>query len=860
MVKIYTICKLFTFILLFNILSIPLTAIAEDTDANKLQVPFSVDTQNLTVWNGEDYVPFFIKGINLGVSVPGTFPGELAATKEQYQSWIADIQDVGFNCIRVYTLHYPRFYEALKEFNDANPANPVYVMHGVWLEEEIDDYTDDLQELNTVFNQEIEDVIDCIHGNNSIDHRYGKAYGTFSADISPWIMSYIMGREIQPAEIEKTNDNHTDETSYSGEIFKLTTGSPSEVWAVSKLEYLVNYERSNYDTERPVSISSWPTLDPLTHPTETSTDEDTQSLDLANLDFSNAPAGYFASYHAYPYYPDFISEDPTYQQYFDALGSNSYLGYITDLKNHYQNFPVLIAEIGTPSSWGIAHYSSNGMHHGGNSEVAQGLNFLRLLDNIEEANCAGGVGFAWIDEWFKQTWITNPFDFNAEARILWHNITAAEQNYGLIAFRPAETTYTELENFGDDQPITKVQAANDFDYLKLRLSLKNELSNIDTIWMAIDTYDATLGESILPSGDTISNRAEFALRITNYSAELFVTEAYDLYGIWHGVSEDEQLYHSIASDGAPWNLVRWKNNDENYEIQYVGNLKTRRSELPSSSLDAVVISNDSIDISLPWSLLQVTDPANTKVMNDDRSTIDTTEEAVSDGISISILHNNVLMEGSNRFLWGWGFPDNYVEVKKQSYYITQDGLTEFNNAPIAYTDYYETNQDESLVVETNEGLLVNDFDFDGNSIFAELSGFTENGFVFLEEDGSFEYIPDTGYSGEDSFTYRTFDDDSYSIKTTVSIDVATVTGIDDLEEENLVVSIYPNPARSFLNIELPNDDSSLIRIINMKGSIIYEKQINSSKHVIDVHYLTKGVYLLSIQTSTDLVRKKIIIN
>lgn len=860
MVKFYTIFKLSIFILLFTILSLPFSAIAQDNDANKLQVPFSVDTQNLTVWNGEDYVPFFIKGINLGVSVPGTFPGELAATKEQYQSWIADIQEVGFNCIRLYTLHYPRFYEALKEFNDANPANPVYVMHGVWLEEEIDDYTNDLHELNTVFNQEIEDVVDCIHGNNSIDHRYGKAYGTFSADVSPWIMSYIIAREIHPAEIEETNEQHADETSYSGEIFKLATGSPSEVWATSKLDYLVNYERSNYDTERPVSITSWPTLDPLTHPTETSTDEDTQSLDLANLDFSNAPAGYFASYHAYPYYPDFISEDPTYQQYFDALGSNSYLGYITDLKNHYQNFPVLIAEIGTPSSWGIAHYSSNGMHHGGNSEVAQGLNFLRLLDNIEEANCAGGIGFSWIDEWFKRTWITDPFDFNSEARILWHNITAAEQNYGLIAFRPAETTYTELESFGDDQPITKVDAAADFDYLKLRLSLKNELSNIDTIWMAIDTYDATLGESILPSGDTITNRAEFALRITNYSAELFVTQAYDLYGIWHGVSEDEQLYHSIATDGAPWNLVRWKNNDENYEIQYVGNLKTRRSELPSSSLDAVVISNDSIDISLPWSLLQVTDPANTKVMDDDRTTTDTTEEAISDGIAISILHNDVLMEGSNRYLWGWGFPDNYVEVKKQSYYITQDGLTEFNTAPIAYTDYYEINQDESLVVEANEGLLANDFDFDGNSIYAELSGFTENGFVFLEEDGSFEYIPDTGFSGEDSFTYRAFDDGAWSVKTQVSINVATVTGIDDFEEESLLVSIYPNPARSYLNIELPNDDASLIRIINMKGSIIYEKQINSSKHVIDVHYFSKGVYLLSIQTSTDLVRRKVIID
>ncbi len=832
---------------------------AEETDPNRTQVPFSTDTQNFTVWNGENYVPFFIKGINLGVSIPGTFPGELAASKDQYARWIEDIHDVGFNCIRVYTLHYPRFYEALKEFNDANPASPMYIMHGVWLEEELSGYTNDLYQLNDAFNQEIKDVVNCIHGNNSIDHRFGKAYGLYTVDVSPWLMSYIIGREIHPAEIQETNSKHSDQTSFSGTAFKLASASPSEVWAVSHLDELVRYERNNYNTERPVSISSWPTLDPLAHPTETTTDEDKQSLDLANLDLSGAPAGYFASFHAYPYYPDFISEDPSYKQYSDPLGPNSYLGYISDLKNHYKNFPVLIAETGTPSSWGIAHYSSNGMNHGGSSEVEQGLNFLRLLDNIEEAGCAGGIQFSLLDEWFKRTWITDPFDFNPEARILWHNITAAEQNFGLIAFRPSEISYLVLDDFGSDKPIKKILTAADFDFFNIRLMLEKELSNIDTIWMAIDTYDANLGESILPSGTTITNRAEFALRITNYSAELFVTQAYDLFGLWHGVSEAKQLYHSTVTDGAPWNLVRWKNNDKNYEIQYVGNLKTRRTELPPSSLDAVIISNDSIDIHLPWSLLQVTDPANAKVMNDDRATPET-EEAISDGIALSVLHNDVLLEGNNRFIWSWGTPTNYVEVKKQSYYVVKDGLIEFNNVPIAYTDSYSTNQGENLIIDAENGLLANDFDFDGNSFYSELSEFCENGFVFLSEDGSFEYIPDTGYSGEDFFTYRAFDDSGHSIKTKVTINITPVTAVDDFTKEDFALAVYPNPVSTFLRIDLPNNRPTQLRIINLKGSIIYQKQINDTKHIIDVHSFPKGVYLLNIQTSKNLLSKKIIIN
>src|SRR6056297_4081689 len=106
--------------------------------------PFSVDETHLTVWNGEYYSPLFIKGVNLGVSVPGMFPGQLAATSEEYARWFQMIRDAGFNTIRLYTLHYPRFYEELKRFNEDNPNSPLYIFQGVWLEEEIPGYDENL--------------------------------------------------------------------------------------------------------------------------------------------------------------------------------------------------------------------------------------------------------------------------------------------------------------------------------------------------------------------------------------------------------------------------------------------------------------------------------------------------------------------------------------------------------------------------------------------------------------------------------------------------------------------------------------------------------------------------------------------
>ncbi len=83
------------------------------------------------------------------------------------------------------------------------------------------------------------------------------------------------------------------------------------------LDETASYENQQYNVIRPVSMSSWPTLDPLIHPTEIYTDEDTESIDITKINREDAKAGLFATYHAYPYYPNFISDQPSYQSFSD---------------------------------------------------------------------------------------------------------------------------------------------------------------------------------------------------------------------------------------------------------------------------------------------------------------------------------------------------------------------------------------------------------------------------------------------------------------------------------------------------------------------------------------------------------------
>ncbi len=95
-----------------------------------------------------------------------------------------------------------------------------------------------------------------------------------------------------------------------------------------------------------------------------------------------------------------------------------------------------------------------------------------------------------------------------------------------------------------------------------------------------------------------------------------------------------------------------------------------------------------------------------------------------------------------------------------------------NDAPVAVADDYTTDEDVELEVAAAEGVLANDTD-DG-PITAVLETGVSNGTLTLAADGSFTYLPDPDYFGEDSFTYKAYDGQLYSEVATVTITVNEV--------------------------------------------------------------------------------------
>ena len=61
----------------------------------------TVSDKEILVDTGNGMEPFEIRGVNMGVGIPGHFATDYAIDKETYLRWFRMIKDMGANCVRV---------------------------------------------------------------------------------------------------------------------------------------------------------------------------------------------------------------------------------------------------------------------------------------------------------------------------------------------------------------------------------------------------------------------------------------------------------------------------------------------------------------------------------------------------------------------------------------------------------------------------------------------------------------------------------------------------------------------------------------------------------------------------------------
>ena len=93
-----------------------------------------------------------------------------------------------------------------------------------------------------------------------------------------------------------------------------------------------------------------------------------------------------------------------------------------------------------------------------------------------------------------------------------------------------------------------------------------------------------------------------------------------------------------------------------------------------------------------------------------------------------------------------------------------------NGAPVAVAENYSLAKNTTLNIAA-EGVLANDSDPEGNTLFATLVTAPASGLLTLSASGGFSYTPAAGFTGNASFVYRASDGTSNSANTTVTLSV-----------------------------------------------------------------------------------------
>jgi hypothetical protein len=104
--------------------------------------------------------------------------------------------------------------------------------------------------------------------------------------------------------------------------------------------------------------------------------------------------------------------------------------------------------------------------------------------------------------------------------------------------------------------------------------------------------------------------------------------------------------------------------------------------------------------------------------------------------------------------------------------VNPAGVT--NQSPVAIDDNFSVFQDTVLTVTAASGVNANDTDSNGDTLTASVVDQPINGTVTLAGDGSFNYTPDSAFSGQDTFTYMVNDGVADSNVATVRINVTVV--------------------------------------------------------------------------------------
>ncbi len=673
------------------------------------------EDEKILIKQDNEFVNFEIKGVNLGSSIPGEWSSDYAIDEEIYFKWFKEIQDMGANTIRVHNVQSDVFYNAFFNYNQNN-KKPLYLMQGVAVNDYMmfshrDAFDKDIFE-KLVNNSRV--AVDVVHGRKKIEigRKAESGSGSYKRDVSPWVIGYIIGVDWEPSTVSYTNEKYKDAgLSYEGKYMSIKENAlPFEIMLATAGDKLVQYETEKYNEQRLVAFSNYPSTDPFTYP------EDVARLysKYANINVENIIStdkfisGQFASYHVYPFQTDLLVHIKDFSVFglsdnvvcYNENGSfNDYRTYFTMLNNHH-SMPVVISEFGISSGRNTEHETIDS--HGVYSKVSekeQGEAIRDCWEDIKVAGLNGGCIFEWQDEWVKRS-LNTLYAINEERSPYWSDYQTNGQYFGLLSFDPGKEESVcyvdgDISEWNDGDVVSNngninlsIKYDEKFVYFLIK---KNNLDFLnDSIYIPIDITQKTGSNYCKNYNVPFDREADFLLVISGRdNSRLLVQERYEVLRSTYsrrinGIDtyRQENIPDKNSPEFVPINTIVEKKVlsenplERNIDILVETGKLTYGNANPKSrdfnSLADFCANEDSVEIKLPWQLLNFSDPSKMQIHDD-----------YYDGnygikyIGIKNMYAGI-GTGEERIslspieLKGWGNKVTYHERLKSSYYIMQN--------------------------------------------------------------------------------------------------------------------------------------------------------------------------------------------
>ena len=644
---------------------------------------------------------FYIKGINMNSTKPGVYSNDYNVTYEEYSRWISLIYNMGVNCIRVPNLMGHDFYKALEEFNRDN-ENPIYLMQGIYFDETYlqDGYDPQSINLKSVFKDNIKLIVDSIHGNN---YNFDKAdiLKNYNTDVSEYVLGYTVGIEFEEDDLIYTEIMNEKKSYYGKYIYTDSDASSFESYLAQMGDYLADYEMKTYEKQRLISFigsSSYHIVNSMENSnsdytiSNLSKDKDVAKkyVDIENIKYKkNLKTGIVASYNIFPAYSEI-------KQYYGNLK------YYLETINNYHTVPVIISELGIPSSR-VANSFTEGEEQQYINEEKQGELLVQAYRDIKTSNCAGGFIFEFQDSWSRSSWNTKESKL-IDRSAYWSDAQTYSQNFGVMTFEPGEVKSTPYPDASIDEWDADSIVSEDEN---ITLSMKSDEKYLYFMIKSLDRFDFEKDEIYIDLDVTPNSGVEqssqfdlifetpvdFIININGKeNSRVYIHEYYneftfnknktlnkarpDLINYKYNMDE----FSKILIEVSPKIYVENSNSfieEVNYETGKLVHGNANPMSDYFNSVSDFYIGDNYIEIRIPWALLNFMDPS-TKLIKDDFYKEFKTKPLQINEINVgcTIKENGSTikrLKSESYDLDGWIMP-KYHERLKQSYYILKEEL------------------------------------------------------------------------------------------------------------------------------------------------------------------------------------------